>query len=140
MTTDFMDSFKNRRISDMRQALQNAYDSISAWRVENARLKERIKELELIDDIRRVHYLGLEAERDYLLEMLDEAHGGAENNPARKPVYTDTDIRIWNGPREGEFVQKRDHYYFTKVAELIREKFPHLGCWKKLIKHNALHI
>ena len=134
-----MDAFKNRRISDMRQALQNAYDSISAWRAENARLKERIKELELIDDIRRVHYLGMEAERDYLLGELDKAHGGAENNPARKPVYTNTDYRIPNGPRKGEFAQTRDHYYFIKVAELIREKFPHLGCWKKLISNSLIH-
>jgi hypothetical protein len=139
MTSEFMDGFKNRRISDMREALQNAYDAISAWRAENARLKARIQELELIDDIRKAHYLGLEAERDYLLAELDKAHGGAESNPARESVYKDTDIRIWNGPRKGEFVQMRDHHYFIKVAELIREDWPHLGCWKKLISNSLIH-
>lgn len=71
-------------------------------------------------DAWKVHYLGLEAERDYLLKLLDEVHGGAENNPARE-IASDT-IRIPNGPRKGEFIQKRDRIYLARLKSAISEK------------------
>jgi hypothetical protein len=82
-------------------------------------------------DAWKVHYFGLEAERDYLLKLLDEAHGGPENNPARQTASDK--IRIPNGPRKGEFIQARDRIYLAGLKSAISERASYLGSWKDLI-------
>jgi hypothetical protein len=84
------------------------------------------------------HYVALEAERDYLLKLLDEAHGGAENNPARQPAYSgenDKNFRIPVGPRKGQRVTRRDHHYLTAFIQKFSEKYSHMteGGWKSWI-------
>lgn len=83
-------------------------------------------------DTWKVHYLALETERDYLLELLDEKCGGSENNPARE-IASDS-IRIPNGPREGDLIQMRDRIYLTALKGFIAEKASYLGSWKEVIR------
>lgn len=135
----YWDAFKNRRIADTRTALIDAYASLETWMAENAQLRLHIDELKFDIDVWRAHYAGLEAERDYLLSELDKAVGGAENNPARKPVHKEGDFRIENVPRKGEFPQMRDHHYITKLAKVISGQMPHLGSRKKLIREREIH-
>ena len=84
------------------------------------------------------HYVALEAERDYLLKLLDEAHGGADKNPARQPAYSgedDKNFRIPVGPRKGQRVTLRDHYYFDQFIRTFKKNYTSMtnGGWKSWI-------
>ncbi|ETX13346.1 hypothetical protein OCH239_10915 [Roseivivax halodurans JCM 10272] len=66
----------------------------------------------------RCHMRALEAERDVLLEALDVALGGKENNPLREAVSDSEDApRIPVGPRAGQPVEHRDEIYFAAFAK-----------------------
>ncbi|GAA6200528.1 hypothetical protein [Aquicoccus sp. SU-CL01552] len=65
---------------------------------------------------------GREAENEYLLKLLYEAHGGPENNPARKQAYKDSDpFRIPNGPRAGQRAQMRDHILMMGMVKAAKK-------------------
>jgi hypothetical protein len=119
-----------------RQKSIGLQQSVNEWRAHSARQDQEIARLKAEIDVRKGHYLGLEAERDYLLEMLDNAYGGAESNPARQTASDS--IRIPNGPRKGEFIQARDRIYLARLKRFISEKASYLGSWKDLIRDNYI--
>ncbi|MBU3000324.1 hypothetical protein KO491_10800 [Roseovarius nubinhibens] len=90
------------------------------------------------------HYVALEAQRDYLMNLLDEAHGGPENNPARQLAYNDPDEgRIPSGPREGEQATEADHIFYVALAERLKGKSQSLkeefGSWYNLIREFCIY-
>jgi septal ring factor EnvC (AmiA/AmiB activator) len=130
-------------ISSWKAAHEQLQSNLTSWQSAHANLQQENAdlraEMERGDQVYKAHYLALEAERDSLLGLLDEAHGGAEANPARQPAYADPDeFRIAHGPRAGQPAEMRDHHYFTKMAELIRTRFTGLGCWKELIRYHRI--
>lgn len=128
-----------------RNMTQNACDAAEeatrAWN-EVSRLKS-----EAMDDMYeynalKAHYVAKEAENEYLLGLLDEAHGGPENNPARKKVYSeDTKLRIPSGPRSGELPEARDHIFYTAMKKRfdespsLPERFKN---WFDVIRHKRI--
>lgn len=84
------------------------------------------------------HYVAKEAECDFLLKLLDEAHGGPENNPARQPAYSgenDKNFRIPCGPRKGQRVTRRDHHYLETFIRVFQKNYTQMisGGWKNWI-------
>lgn len=147
MMEGFFEGYKNQSLREKNRALEEKDEAIERWAAQEEELMERVARLEKTVKDReeavlgwKAHYFGLEAERDYLLKLLDEAHGGAENNPTRKPAYKEGTFVLESGPRKGQQAEKRDHHYFTGMAEYIRSKKPQLGCWKKLIREFRIHI
>jgi hypothetical protein len=120
-------------IADLRERRKQDAAEIEAL---EARLKKAIDNVDLGNTYQQAwsaHYQALEGERDFLLELLDKAYG-EDKNPARKQAYKDdVSDRIYAGKRKGERVTMRDHIYFARLAELVKSKFPQLGCWKKLL-------
>lgn len=125
----------------LRQTANNYADKIEELR--EYRCQERALIAQLQDQLAekdrflaswRNHYVGLEAERDYLLKLLDEAYG-ADKNPARKYAYPESEqLRIPAGPRKGERVTMRDHIYFDTFAKVFKRDFSGLAkCWKDFI-------
>lgn len=142
---------QKRNIFGWKDAYEKLQASLESWKAahanlqqENARLRQENAdlrdELEQRIQLWKAHYLALEAERDYHMELGDEAHGGSDKNPSRKPSYADPDeFRIAHGSRAGQPAEMRDHHYITKLAEVIQAKFPGLGNWKDLIRNNHIH-
>ncbi|ETX13557.1 hypothetical protein OCH239_09770 [Roseivivax halodurans JCM 10272] len=113
-------------------------ESIGEWKVlcanleaTNANLAAEVEEKKYKIDVWRAHYAGIEAERDYLLRLIDEKCGGADKNPAR--ALADEEYRIPNGPRKGEKLQKRDVVYLKRIADLGKSKMPQFKNWWKLV-------
>lgn len=147
MIEGYIQGYKNQSLREKNRALEEKDEAIERWAAREeelmeraARLEKRVGELERSVQVRKAHYLALEAERDAILEKLDECSGGQEKNPMRQPAYKDGDFVIENGPRKGQKPQVRDHHYFCSLAETIRERFPHLGSWKELIRDWRIHI
>ncbi|WP_157577900.1 hypothetical protein [Roseivivax halodurans] len=118
-------------------------ESIGEWKVLCANLETTVENQKVTIqglhdqvDAWNMHYLGLEAERDYLLALLDASSGGADNNPAR--TLTNEEFRVPNGPRKGERLQKRDVVYLKKVAELAKTRFKQWSNWWALIRDSRI--
>ncbi|WP_375263936.1 hypothetical protein [Palleronia sp.] len=146
MIEGFFDGYKNQSLREKNRALEEKDEAIERWAAREEELMRKVRELEAALQardaeikIRKIHYLGLEAERDAILSELDDCSGGPGKNPLRQPAYQDTDFVIENGPRKGQKPQLRDHYYFSKVADLIFSRAPELGSWKKLIREWRIH-
>lgn len=151
MSDAFSTAYMRQELRNLQRDLRQAYDKITelrGYREQDLPLIDRqARELQEKDeiiskmrgemDMRRAHYTGLLAERDYLLELLDEAHG-VDKNPARHLAYTDESFVIESGPRKGQRPQKRDHVFFSAMAAAVKEKFPYLGSWRRLLRDNFL--
>ncbi|NDV52836.1 hypothetical protein [Salipiger sp. PrR003] len=105
--------------------------SIEKWKRHCAGLEEQIAQCSHDKQVWSLHYAGLEAERNYLLDLLDQVHGGAENNPAR--AESRHDIRIPHGPRKGQRVQKRDIVYFKRIQDAAARKGGAFRGWFDMI-------
>ena len=95
------------------------------WQAYAGTQEGRVKELkqEVVDydysiDSRNAHQIASDAQIKYLMKLLDEKCGGAENNPARKHAYNDDGkFRIPSGNRKGQRPNIADHVYITKFKE-----------------------
>ena len=88
----------------------------------------------------KIHFAAVEAERDYLLGLLDDAYG-EENNPARQQAYADPDeLRIPEGPRKGQIVTKRDHVFLKKFCEVFNKHLlgKYDGKWLSFIRGDII--
>lgn len=125
------------------QAEKMSREAQSAWR-KAAENKDKANEATVLGNAYLAHYVALEAQRDYLMKLLDEAHGGAENNPARQFAYDDPDEgRIPVGPRKGERPTEADHIFYVALAERLEGKGRSLkedfGNWFKLIRKIGIY-
>lgn len=110
---------------------EQAFESIEKWRRHCAGLEREIAQHVHDKQVWSLHYAGLEAERNYLLDLLDQAHGGADNNPAREDSRHD--IRIPHGPRKGQRVQKRDIVFFKRIQKAVAKKDARFQDWFGMI-------
>lgn len=125
------------------QAEKMTQKAVKAW---NVATQERLakEEATILGNAYLSHYVALEAQRDYLMNLLDEAHGGPENNPARQFAYDDPDEgRIPVGPRKGERPTEADHIFYVALAERLEGKGRSLkedfGNWFKLIRKIGIY-
>lgn len=107
--------------------------SIQKWKRHCEGLETEIALLKDDKQVWSLHYAGLEAERDYLLKLLDELSGGPNNNPARS--VSNQDIRIPCGPREGQRLQKRDVVYFKRIQDAVAKKASRWKDWLPMIRN-----
>jgi hypothetical protein len=110
-----------QQLADDKCRLQNRNSTLLEY---NRGWEKRCLKAERLLDQWHNHYMGLEAERNYLLRELDKAYGGQENNPARKKAYEGEDdarFRIPCGRRKGESVTVRDHYYFDGFIRVFKK-------------------
>lgn len=161
MSDAFSTAFIRQELRNLQRDLRQAYDKITELRgyreqehalidrqardlkEKDRTIAERDKEInETRRDVhaRRAHYSGALAMIDYLMKELDQAHGGAEHNPARKPACTDESFLIESGPRKGQRPEKRDHVFFDQMARSIKEKYPFLGSWRALLREYNLYL
>ncbi|WP_217626328.1 hypothetical protein [Salipiger mucosus] len=115
---------------------EKALDNVERWKAHCADLENTIRGQKDQIDAWNMHYLGLEAERDYLLTVLDDRCGGANKNPARE--LTNEELRIPNGARKGQRLQKRDVVYLKKVRELAQTRFKQWSDWWDLIRGSRI--
>lgn len=118
--------------------------SNAEWQADSQAKGRKIDELrELLAGERKAnarwanHYVALEAKCEYLLQLLDEAHG-QDKNPARQPAYSaedDKNHRIPVGPRAGQCVTRMDHIYLDKFIQIFRKHYTAMttGDWKSWI-------
>lgn len=124
----------NIKIAELRDLRREDAATIAQLEEELQKANTRLRDAKRIIDVWNAHYVALEAQAAWMLELLDKVFG-RDKNPARKLAYAD-DVpdRIPTGKREGERVTMRDHIYFARLAELTKGPLKHLGNWKELLR------
>lgn len=120
---------QNQSIAEANRNIRRANGTIRELAEERDQKQRKIDEW-------RLHYVSLEAERDYLLELLDDAYSKADN-PARQQAYSNPDeLRIPAGPRKGEIVTKRDHAYIRRFADGFNRSLAKIygGGWNRFMR------
>jgi len=121
----------HKNLTEAKQIVSNQNERIS-------QLQQDVVDRDFWLDQWIAHHGALKAQNQYLMKLLDEAHGGAENNPARKQAYKDTEeFRIPSGNRKGQVVNMADHVYLSAFADKFKTRFAknwkHVSGWKEFL-------
>jgi hypothetical protein len=112
------------KVAELRAIREIETQTIASLEARVGELEAEVNDLNYAIDRRNTHLVADKARTKYLMSLLDEAHGGAENNPAREAAYEDVDaFRIPSGAREGEVVPKSDHIYLKAFKSKYEKSF-----------------
>ncbi len=128
MADDFLYGMSRQLNRSQSRKLQSA-------RQNNASLQERLSEQEVEIDQLSLHYVAMEAERDMLMSLLDQAYG-KDKNPARQPAFpASSKARIPAGTRKGQRISRSDNAFFMAFKSCFEKNYAseYNGTWTEML-------
>jgi hypothetical protein len=113
----------HREMKEMNGALVDSFVGQLKAQKTIEELDQKAHAFEISLDKLKAHNEAEAARSAYLMDLLDQAYGGAENNPARQVAHPDQDFRIPSGDRKGEAVTKADEVYLNRFANVYAERY-----------------